>query len=58
MDFIDKCTAEKEYESVNKIVLYGFLNNTAQNIQVGSIGAIDADDRHSCGYYMVELSYS
>ena len=38
------------------LLLYGVLNNTARTIQVGSIGAIDADNRHSHGYYMVEFT--
>ena len=38
-----------------KIVLYVLVNNTAKIIQVGSIGFIDADDRHSHGFYMVEF---
>ena len=32
-----------------------FVNNTAQNIQVGSIGVIDFDNIQSHGYYMVKL---
>ena len=32
-----------------------YVNNIGQTIQVGSIGAIDAVDRHSRGYYMVEF---
>ena len=38
------------------LLLYGVLNNTARTIQVVSIGAIDADNRHSHGYYMVEFT--
>ena len=38
-----------------KILLDGLVNNTAQNIWVVSIGAIDADNIHSSGYYMVEF---
>ena len=34
MDFIDKCTDEEEYESIRKILQEGFVNNTAQTIQV------------------------
>ena len=32
MDFIEKVADEKEYESVHKIVLHGFVNNTSQMI--------------------------
>ena len=56
MYFIRKVTDEEEYVSVQKIVVVSFVNNTTQNIQFGSIGAIDADDKHSHGYYMVEFS--
>ena len=34
------------------------VNNTEKNIQVGSIGDIVADYRHSHGYYMVEFTTS
>ena len=34
------------------------VNNAAQVIQSGSIGAIYADDRHAHIYYMVEFTYS
>ena len=40
------------------MVLDGVVNDKAQMIQVGSIGVIDADDRHSGGYYMLELESS
>ena len=40
------------------IVLNDFVNNTAQTIQVESIGAINADNRHSHGYYMAGFYYS
>ena len=33
--------------------LDGFINNTYQTIKFGSIDAIDADNKHSHGYYMV-----
>ena len=35
--------------SSHKVVLYGFVNNTAKTIEFGSIGYIDADDCHSHG---------
>ena len=38
------------------LLLYGVFNNTARTIQVGSIGAIYTDNRHSHGYYMVEFT--
>ena len=47
---------KKNIKTPPKIVLYGLVNNTAQTIQVGSIGAIYADDKQSHGYYMVEFS--
>ena len=40
------------------IVLLGFVNNTSQDIQIGSIGAIDADNKHSNIYHMVEFTPS
>ena len=58
MEFIDKGSDEEEYEEFHKIVLDSLANNTAQTIQVGSIGSIDADDKHSHGYYMVGFSSS
>ena len=57
MDFVEKGTYENECELVLKIILDGFVNNTAQNIQVGSICTINPDNRHSHGYYMVRFSY-
>ena len=54
---IKKGTDEEEYESVHKVVLDALVNNTSQAIQVGSIGAIDADNRHSHGCYMVGFTY-
>ena len=39
----------------SKIVLDGFVNNKAQTIKVGSIDAIDGDNKHLHGYYMVEF---
>ena len=51
MDFIDKCTDEEEYESIKNILLDDFVNNTAQNFKLGSIGAISAYYRHSHGCY-------
>ena len=53
MDLIDKGTDEEEYESVHNIILYGFVNNKAQTLKVGSIDAIDGDNKHLHGYYMV-----
>ena len=47
---IKKGTDEEEYESVHKVVLDALVNNTSQAIQVGSIGAIDVDNRHSHGF--------
>ena len=38
-----------------KIVLDGFLNNTAQTIKVRSIVAIDSNDKHCHDYYMVDF---
>ena len=32
------------------------VNKTSQTIQVGSIYAVDAGNRHSHGYYMVEFT--
>ena len=32
------------------------VQNTAKNIQFGSIGAIDVYDKHTHGYYMVEFT--
>ena len=37
----------------SKIVFNGFANNKAQTIKVGSIDAIDGDNKHLHGYYMV-----
>ena len=37
------------------ISLYGFVNNTSQTIQVGSVGYLDADNRNSHGYYIVQF---
>ena len=54
MDFIGKGTYEQLYELVHNTVIDGLVNNTSQTIHVGSIGAIDADDRHSYKYYMVK----
>ena len=34
------------------------VKNTSKNVEVGSIGAIKIDDRHSHGYYMVEFASS
>ena len=34
-----------------------FVNNTAQTIKVGSIGAIYADSKFSHGYYMLKFLY-
>ena len=58
MDFKDKCTDEKEYESVHNSTLDGLIKNIDQNIQVGSIGAIYADARYSHAYYMVKFTSS
>ena len=58
MYFIDKGAHEQEYKEVQKNVLNGFVNNRAQTIKVGSIGAIDAGDKYSHGYYMVEFTSS
>ena len=35
-----------------------FFNKIDQNIKVGSIGAIDANDCHSHVYFMVEFTSS
>ena len=35
-----------------------FFNNPDQAIKVGSIVAVDDDNKHSHGYYIVEFSYS
>ena len=43
---------------IRSIFLNDFVNNPAQTIKVGSIGAIYADNKHSHGYYMVEFSSS
>ena len=43
----------------NHIKLYSiFFNNTVQTIQVGSICAIDADDKHPHGYHRVGFTSS
>ena len=55
MGFIGKVTDEEKYEYFHKIVLNVFVIFTDQTIQVGSIGAIDADDKHPHGYYIVEV---
>ena len=52
-DFIDKVTDEEEYESLHKSVLYSLVNNEEKVVNVGSTGAIDADDIHLKGYFMV-----
>ena len=59
MDFIKKeGIDEEEYESAQKSVVYNFANNTAQKINVGSIGDIDPENKHSSDNCMVELSSS
>ena len=35
-----------------------FVNNKDQAIKVGSVGAIDADNKHSHGYYIFGFSSS
>ena len=49
MYFIWKCTDEDKYESIQKYVSDYSVNNTAQNIKVGPIGAIYDYDRHPHG---------
>ena len=58
MDCIYKGTNEEEYESVQKNVFGGFVNNTDKTIKIGSIGDIDAGDKNSNGYNMVIFSSS
>ena len=57
-EFHWKNTDEEEYEPVQKTLLDGFVNNIYQTIQIGSICAIDSENRHLRGYYMVEFSSS
>ena len=37
--------------------IYAFVNNTDRNIRSGLVGYVDADDRHSHGYYMIGFLY-
>ena len=39
-------------------IIDGFISNTAKIIKLESIVEIDADSKHSHGYYMIELSSS
>ena len=41
-----------------KKIIDGFISNTAKIIKLESIVEIDADNKHSHGYYMIELSSS
>ena len=43
---------------ISIIVLAVFVNSTAQSIKFGSIGAIDAENKHSHVYYMIRFSSS
>ena len=38
---------------ISIIVLAVFVNSTAQTIKFGSIGAINDNDKHPHGYYMI-----
>ena len=58
MDIIEKFIDEDEYESVSKFLQDLFVINTARTIKFGSIVAINADNRHYNGYYMVEFTSS
>ena len=52
---INKKTADKDFDAVHKVVLYGISNNMSSLVHNGKYGAINTADPTTVGYYVVKF---